>query len=361
MSWRKGTHSAISPKYEGGKMKILRNIEVPTGNILIVSGDKGKLEMLSLGDYGKQVNVKADFLGLTREPERVVHTDMLSLEEKWVITISPQYGCSMGCKFCDVPIVGAGINATFNDLIKQVLTGIKLHPEVTFTKRLNIHFARMGEGTWNPNILDATKWMKEHLDTEYKIHPVVSTMMPKNNVWLKTFIHTWMRIKNRLLRGEAGLQLSINSTNEKEREWMFSGNALSLFEIYKIMDGIIPNGRKMTLNFAVAEWEIDPNILLKYFDPDNYIIKLTPMHKTTTAEEHGIRTKGDYTEYYPYKPYEEPLKDAGYDVLVFVASEYEDLGRITCGNALLAGTEPRVPHKIIYDEIQSSTPTTQSV
>lgn len=31
-------------------MKILRNIEVPTGNILIVEGDKGKLEVVSLGD-----------------------------------------------------------------------------------------------------------------------------------------------------------------------------------------------------------------------------------------------------------------------------------------------------------------------
>jgi hypothetical protein len=38
-------------------MKILRNIEVPTGNILVVEGEKGKLEMLSLSDYGKDVNV----------------------------------------------------------------------------------------------------------------------------------------------------------------------------------------------------------------------------------------------------------------------------------------------------------------
>ena len=42
-----------------------------------------------------------------------------------------------------------------------------------------------------------------------------------------------------------------------------------------------------------------------------------------------------------------PYKDAGYDVLVFVASEYEDLGRITCGNALLGGSKVQVPHKIL--------------
>lgn len=325
-------------------MKILKNYKVPTGNILVVEGEKGKLEMLSLGDYGKEVNVKADFMGLNREIDKVTHTKMLLLEEKWVITISSQYGCSMGCNFCDVPKVGPGKNATFKDLIKQVLTGIKLHPEVSFTKRLNIHFARMGEPTWNLNVLDATKWFKTHIDPEYTIHPVVSTMMPKNNEWLKTFIHTWMRMKNRLLKGEAGLQLSINSTCESERAIMFNNNAHTLEGIARIMDDIIPAGRKITLNFAVADYEINPDRLLKYFDPDDYLIKLTPMHKTKTAEENDIKTKGDYTTYYPYQEYEKVLKRAGYDVLVFIASEYEDLGRITCGNAILSGVMPEVPY-----------------
>ncbi len=326
-------------------MKILKNIEVPTGNILIVSGQRGKLEMLSLGDYGKEVNLKADFLGLNRKISKVEHTILMPLEQKWVITISTQYGCSMGCKFCDVPNVGGGINATFRDLVDEVLTGIKLHPEVEFTKRLNIHYARMGEPTWNPDVLDATKWLKTHIDPEYKIHPVVSTMMPRKNIWLKTFIHTWMRMKNRLFGGEAGLQLSINSTSESERDEMFNGNASSLFEISKIMDGIIPNGRKITLNFAVAGYEIDPKILLRYFDPENYVIKLTPMHKTNAAMKNGIETKGDYTMLQPYEEYEKSLKQAGYDVLVFIASSYEDLSCITCGNAILGGSKILLPHK----------------
>ena len=116
-------------------MNIIRRLKVPTGDILIVQADKGQLEMLSLGDYGKEVNLKADCLGLTRDIEKVVHTNLRPLSEKWVITISTQYGCSMGCQFCDVPKVGPGKNATLNDLIKQVLTGIKLHPEVEFSKR----------------------------------------------------------------------------------------------------------------------------------------------------------------------------------------------------------------------------------
>lgn len=326
-------------------MKIIKNIEVPTGNILIVKGEHGFFEMLSLGDYGKDVNLKCDAMGLTRDIDRVTHTRLLPLEEKWVITISTQYGCSMGCTFCDVPKVGPGRNATFHDLINQVLTGVKLHPEVEFSKRLNIHFARMGEPTWNPNVLDAVKWFKTHIDPEYHIHPVVSTMMPRKNEWLKTFIHTWMRIKNRLLRGEAGLQISVNSTNENERAVMFHNNACTLEEIGQIMNGIIPNGRKITLNFAVAGWDIEPSVLLKYFRTEDYVIKLTPMHKTKTALSNAIETEGDYTTYYPYKDIENRLKDAGYDVLVFIASEEEDLGRVTCGNAILSGTMPLTTYK----------------
>lgn len=331
-------------------MKIIKNVEVPTGNIIICEGSKGPLEFVSVGDYGKEVNLKAEFLGLNENPKPFKHTEMIPLTEKWVVTVSTQYGCSMNCVFCDVPKVGSGRNATFNDLTGQILSGLMLHPEIESSERLNIHFARMGEPSWNPEVLDCAKWLKEHLDNEYNVHPVISTMMPKNNKWLKTFVHTWMRIKNRLYKGNAGLQISVNSTNEEERTKMFSGNALRLAEISKIMEGAIPVGRKITLNFAVAGYEIDPRILLDFFSPDHYLIKLTPMHKTKTAEHAGIKTEGDFTDFHPYEVHENELKKAGYDVIVFLASEYEDLGRITCGNAILSGTMPEIEHKIIQGE-----------
>jgi len=76
-------------------MNIIKRIAVPTGDILIVNGQHGRLEMLSLGDYGKSVNLKCDAMGLDRDIEQVKHTDMLPLSEKWVLTISTQYGCSI--------------------------------------------------------------------------------------------------------------------------------------------------------------------------------------------------------------------------------------------------------------------------
>lgn len=134
-------------------MEIKKKIVVPTGEIYTAIGEKGMLEFLTVGDYGKNANIKADFLGITRDLNGVPNGEPMPLTEKWVITISTQYGCSMGCKFCDVPKVGIGRNATFNDLKGEVLTAIKQHPEVKHTKRLNIHYARMGEPTWNANVL----------------------------------------------------------------------------------------------------------------------------------------------------------------------------------------------------------------
>ena len=315
-------------------MKILRRILVPTGTILVVEGARGQLEMLSLGDYGQAVNLNQN----APVPDGL---PLLPLAKKWVVTISTQYGCSMGCSFCDVPKVGAGTNATLGDLQGQILTALTLPFAPDHTERLNIHFARMGEPSWNPNVLECGKWIAEHLGDVYNPHPVVSTMMPRRNIWLKTFVHTWMRLKNWVYKGNAGLQLSINSTDEDEREEMFNDNACTLPEIAEIMRGIVPVGRKITLNFAVASWTVDPAVLLRWFPPEFFIIKLTPVHQTERATWRCIYTTGDYTTPEPYVALAEKLRKAGYEVLVFIASREEDENLITCGNAILSGSMPK--------------------
>lgn len=321
-------------------MKVYENISVPTGNILIVEGEKGqKLECLSIGDYGKEKNLKADFLGLPKEVNGVPHGDILPLEEKWVITISTQYGCSSACTFCDVPKVGHGINATLNDLVGQVDTAMQIHPEVSWTKRLNLHYARMGEPTWNDSVIAATYLLHEKLNNTYKFHPVVSTMMPKRNKKLKSFIEAWLYIKDRF-KGEAGLQVSINTTDDEVRR-LTMPEAMSLENISSLFFDIlayreVPLGRKITLNFALTEAEVDAEKLRDLFSPRYFVCKITPMHKTLSAEENGLTTKDGYDLYYPYKAAEEALKNQGFGVIVFIPSKEEDESRITCGNAILS-------------------------
>lgn len=317
-------------------MELDRLIDVPTGHIMVLRGTSGLLETVSMGDYGKDVNLNKDV--------RVENTyPLLPLTDKWVVTISTQYGCSMGCQFCDVPRVGKGTNCTLTDLQGQVLQALKLFPEVTYSNRLNIHYARMGEPTFNPNVLDHARWMKDHIDPEYNVHPVLTTMLPRSNDWLKVMLHAWMRIKNRVYHGNAGLQLSINSTNEDERQKIFSRNSITLLEASRLVEGMVPVGRKIVLNFPVCDWEIDARKLIRYFDPGRFIVKLTPMHKTVTSEKFGHKTHGDYVSPEPYKVIESQLRNEGYEVLVFIASDDEDMGMITCGNALLAGIKnPRL-------------------
>lgn len=163
-------------------MEIIKNIKVPTGNITIVQGEKGRLECLSLGDYGRTANVKAQFLGLNKDIAGVPNGECMPLEDKWVITISTQYGCNSGCTFCDVPKVGKGINATYEDIKGQIECALSLHPEVAATKRLNIHYARMGEPSWNPEVLRTTydlhKIVRPFVGNSL-IHPVF-TAMPRS-------------------------------------------------------------------------------------------------------------------------------------------------------------------------------------
>lgn len=331
-------------------MKLVKKIEVPTGEIYVAQGEKGYLEFLTVGDYGKDANIKADFLGITRELNGVPNGETMPLTEKWVVTISTQYGCSMNCKFCDVPKVGSGKNATYNDLIGQIEKALSMHPEVTATKRLNIHFARMGEPTWNPAVLQCTRDIRKTIRPyigRSLVHPVVSTMLPKNNKNLIPFLQDWIDIKNYDYRGDAGLQFSINSTDDEQRDYLFSGNSLSLKEISEI-GRLLPDpvGRKYALNFALADDTIiDAEKLANLFNPHKFMVKITPLHKTDACEDNDLKTSGGYDYFTPYKDKEQALIKEGFDVIVFVPSYDEDNGLITCGNAILSGSKIKVEHK----------------
>ena len=299
------------------------------------------LEFLTVGDYGKENNIKADFLGLTKEINGVQHHEV-DLRDKWVATISTQKGCPMHCTFCDVPKLGYFGNATAMDLEYQIRYIIE-HEEVRYTNRFNVHYARMGEPTLNPHVLDFTSGRLDALVKEcglhaVTVHPVVSTMMPATNPQLSEYLLEWCKIKNVLRHGEAGLQLSINSTSDDQRSKQFSGKSLNLTEISRIAETLpAPVGRKYTLNFAVTEETIlDPVLLNAMFDRQKFIAKITPIHQTRSAVENHYDVSTTYDDYNVYQRFEQPLLDLGWDVIVFVPSKEEDSDRITCGNALIA-------------------------
>ena len=320
----------------------MNNIQVVNTHTGKIYYDKERrLEFLTVGDYGKENNIKADFLGLTKEIYGVKNTDV-DLSKKWVATISTQKGCPMKCKFCDVHKYGFYGNATIDDLQYQIETILR-NETVKHTDRFNVHYARMGEPTFNDAVLEFTvttlRMIVELYITAQTIHPVISTMLPKSNKKLLPYLLDWCAIKNVDYRGEAGLQLSINSTSDKQREYQFDGRSLSLKEISEIANLLpMPRGRKYTLNFAVTnETILDAKVLSGLFDKNKFIVKITPIHETKAAVENQFDVGDSYTDYNVYRKFEEPLLAEGWNVIIFVPSKEEDSDRITCGNALISG------------------------
>lgn len=306
----------------------------------IVSDTDLCLEYLYVGDYGKENNIKADFLGYTKRINKVENKPV-DITDKLVVTVSSQKGCPMNCNFCDCPKLGFHGNASTIELVSEITTAIALSG-IKHGERLNVHYARMGEPTFNPNVIKSAKIIFQiikdsNADISFNTyHPVVSTMMPKSNKNLEKFLHDWVDT-GFIYGGEDGfgLQFSINTLDEEERNKMFRNKSLSLQEISDIIKSLpMPKKRKYTLNFAVtSKCNLDVDLMNKYFNKDKCIVKITPIHETVEAVNEGYEIVKDFDV---YEKFEQPLVKDGWDVIVFVPSKEEDADRITCGNSLIA-------------------------
>lgn len=323
-------------KYDG----YIKEFKTRTGAIYCDTEDQ--LEYLYVGDYGKENNIKADFLGFTNEINSVPHHEV-DLAEKMVVTISTQKGCPMNCMFCGCPKVPFSGNASLGELAEEVARAIQFSG-CKYTKRFNLHLARMGEPSLNAkNVLYFLKHgLRKMVDSMMKadtIHPVFTTMCPKmRKEALRNILVEFCNIKNEDYDGEAGLQLSINSTDEKQRNELFRGNSMSLEDISEIARQLpLAKGRKYTLNFPITDKTIlDPKELSRLFEKEKFIVKITPIHETNEANANGLSTEEGYYKYDVYRKFEQPLLEEGWEVIVFVPSKEEDEDRITCGNALLS-------------------------
>ena len=312
--------------------------ETHTGKI--ITDTDLNLEYLYVGDYGKENNIKASFLGYDKRIDEVKHHDV-DITDKLVVTVSSQKGCPMNCNFCDCPKLGFKGNATLPELVTEIMSGVALSG-IKHGKRLNVHYARMGEPTFNPNVITSAEYIAKMLGdknsdvTFDEYHPVVSTMMPKANKNLKEFLHRWVET-GFVYGGEDGfgLQFSINTLDEEDRNAMFRNRSMSLQEISDVIRELpMPKKRKYTLNFAVtSKSNLDVELMNKYFDKEKCIVKITPIHETVEAVDEGYEIVKDFDV---YEKFEQPLVDDGWDVIVFVPSKEEDADRITCGNSLIA-------------------------
>jgi 23S rRNA (adenine2503-C2)-methyltransferase len=266
----------------------------------------------------------------------------LPREKKWVLIISTLFGCPVGCRMCD-----AGGNYRGKLSKEEMLAQIdflvrKRYPEGDIpVEKFKIQFARMGEATLNPSVLDVL----EELPTRYRapgLIPCISTIAPSGT---DSFFERLLRIKQTMYgNGRFQLQFSIHTTDSDERDLLMPVRKWNLAEIARYgVEFYRPSDRKIALNFAlVRDTPVDAEILRAHFDPDRFLIKLTPLNPTYEATRNNLVSHIDPSWNESRCGTVSSLRAVGYEVLVSIGEIEENQIGSNCGQYLkrhLAATE----------------------
>jgi len=209
-------------------------------------------------------------------------------EEKWVLIVSTLFGCPVGCKICDAGGWYKG-RLSKEDIFRQIdyLVTQRYPDKIIPARKFKVQLARMGEPSLNINVLDVLSDLPGRYDAPGLI-PCISTVAP---VKTDSFFSKLTHIKNRYYPdGHFQMQFSIHSTDSAIRDKFIPIKKWLLPQIAKYGERFFKKGdRKIALNFALAEnVPIDINILSEYFNPEKFIIKLTPVNPTISARQNKI-------------------------------------------------------------------------
>ncbi len=252
---------------------------------------------------------------------------------KWVMMVSTQIGCAVGCLMCDAGALGYGGNLSREEILAQVRHiaaenhGLELsrHPKV------KIHFARMGEPSLNPEVLGALKDLAREFPGPGVI-PSLSTVAPKSPA-VEPFFEDLLRVKDSLFSGgRFQLQFSLHATGEDKRREIVPIRKWSLEEVAAYGERFVkPGDRKVTLNFALAEGEgLDPEELGRTFDPGSFLVKITPVNPTRSARASG-RSFAWTAEPAPLKALAGELQRLGFTVILSPSLPEEIAAETSCG------------------------------
>jgi len=256
-------------------------------------------------------------------------------EDKWVLMISTLYGCPVECKMCDAGGFYHG-KISKERLFSQIDYMVHRHyPEGHIsTKQFKIQFARMGEPSFNREVLEVLK----ELPSRYSapgLMPSLSTIAPAG---VDHFFEDLLSIKNDLYaKGNFQFQFSLHTSDEALRRklipvktWTFAQMSDYGSRFYQ------PGDRKITLNFALAnDVPVEAETLLNYFDPEKFLIKITPLNPTYSAKNHGLDSYIDAEKENVSYAIVEDLKAGGYDVIVSIGELEENRIGSNCGQYVL--------------------------
>ncbi|NQT74254.1 MAG: radical SAM protein [Chloroflexi bacterium] len=268
----------------------------------------------------------------------------LTRNEKWVLIVSVLYGCPVKCLMCD-----AGDNykgkLSKEEIFSQIdyLIGQRFPDGKVSVNKFKIQFARMGEPALNPAVIDVLDEIQERYDIPGFL-PSVSTIAPAAGT--NGFFEQFLDLKRRKYAGgQFQLQFSIHTTDEKLRDKVVPVKKWSFQEIADYAQQFHENGdKKITLNFALAkDMPVDPEVLLGYFSPEKFIIKITPINPTHRAVENRLVSYIDaYNGHTDYKVVN-TLKAAGYDVILSIGEVEENRIGSNCGQFVMRHLRAQLP------------------
>jgi 23S rRNA (adenine2503-C2)-methyltransferase len=249
------------------------------------------------------------------------------LEKKWILCLSTLYGCPVDCLICDAGGSYQG-KLTQSELLEQIDFMVRRRfPNGKIpVEKFKIQFSRMGEPAFNPHVLDVLEQLPEIYEAPGLI-PSISTIAPMGS---DGFFEKLLALKNKLYGPRFQFQFSIHTTDASLKNWLIPAQTWDfprMAEYGREFCG--KTDRKVTLNFALAQgMPVDAGILLQHFEPEHFIIKITPVnptYKAITNRIYSVLPDQDEHEIFTN------LRAAGYEVIISIGDLAENAIGSNCG------------------------------
>ena len=257
----------------------------------------------------------------------------LTINQKWVLIISTLFGCPVDCKFCDAGGNYSG-KLSYDELKFQIdyLIGNRFPNGLIDTDKFKIQFARMGEPSFNPAVLELLRDIPDLYNYRYFL-PSLSTIAPAGT---DEFFEKLLEIKKLQYRDTFQLQFSLHTSDEKLRDDIIPSKKWSFKQIAKYSERFFDkNGKKITLNFALStDTVFEPAKLLEHFNPKLFIIKITPLNPTYKALKNNIKsliTKSNH-----HFEIIQSVQNTGYQTILSIGEWEENKIGSNCGQYIKA-------------------------
>jgi len=257
-----------------------------------------------------------------------------SRDQKWVVIVSTMFGCPVGCQMCDA---GGGFKGRVD--VEGMLWQVRQAVAQRFgnggprTDMLKVQFARMGEPTLNGDVLETLVGLRRAYQGT-NVVASVSTVGPMASV---EFLRRLRDVKDEHYPdGAFQLQFSIHSTDLEVRSRLCPIKTLSFDEMAEVGRAFRTEGdKKVTLNFCLIDGvPIDPVVVRNHFDPEHFLIKLTPLNPTKRAEGSGLVSLIGEGREDAARDFVEAFQAQGFDVLLSIGEYEENQIGSNCGQYL---------------------------